>query len=204
MRTPQETILDSEIPPSDDSQYDLSMITDATKHNLDDMPLTAKDLMAIQLPSEEFDDSNVYTLSREVDFKVLEQDYEDELSATQILNLQIEKAARELAVHMSKTNSSDETADMPVIDNELTAEMPARRQVNETPELTSEIESQDDNTVELTAELPSNSTAENDDFISDLDDTGLNQELTAEMEVDDNYAEITIESATIDTKKIAY
>lgn len=204
MRVRQETILDSEIPPSDDSQYDLSMITDATKHNLDDMRLTAKDLMAIQLPSEKFDDSNVYTLNREVDFKVLEQDYEDELSATQVLNLEIEKAARELAVHMSKTNSSDETADMPVIDNELTAEMPARRQVNETPELASEIESQADNTVELTAELPTNSTAENDDFISDLDDTGLNEELTTEMEFDDNYAEITIESGTIDTKKIAY
>ena len=58
-------------------------------------------------------------------------------------------------------------------------------------------------TVELTANLPANADAENEEF-GDLDDTGVNEELTVEMPQsgDDPTVEMEIESGTIDTKNI--
>ncbi len=191
---PRETILDSEIPPNadDDGEYDLSMIVDATKQALGDMDATAKDLMAIQVDKgKNADDESSYTLSKEVDYKILEQDYEEELTATQALNHEIARAALELAERM---DAEDITAEMPSADETAIIDPTSKLRKSQDPEITAE----------LTAELPTDTLAENEEFISDLDDTGVNEELTAEMITgSDETVEMIVESGTVDTKKAA-
>jgi LPXTG-motif cell wall-anchored protein len=118
----EKTILDAEVPPvdnDDDSQYDLSMIVDATKQALGDVDATTKDLNAVQLDAGQRNvDDSAYTLSKEVDFKILEQDYEEELTQTQAVNEEIARAAMELTQRMEVKDVED------VLD--VTAEMPAR------------------------------------------------------------------------------
>ena len=187
-RIEPDSILDSEIPPSDHDdestgEYDLSMIVDATRQAVGDMEGTAKDLMAVQLSNvvDKLEGSS-YTLSKEVDYKILEQDYEEEFTQTQALNNEIARAALELAEFMDVND--------PLVERQGdTAELPMKADL----ELTAE----------LTAELPTDSVAVNEEFISDLDDTGVNEELTAEMPIsNDETVEMDVESATIDTKKL--
>ncbi|HWM29246.1 MAG TPA: hypothetical protein VNQ14_12365, partial [Woeseiaceae bacterium] len=113
-RVEEATILVSETPPhhDDTGTYDLSMIVDATKQSLDDSEASTKDLRAIQVDASDDDSmSKEYTLSNEVDYKVLEQDYEDELTATQALNEEITKAARALSRQMGKDAMGDTLSD---------------------------------------------------------------------------------------------
>jgi hypothetical protein len=79
-RSDVSTILDEEVPPEDAGEdYDVSMIVDATKQPLGDYDDTAKDLQAIQIDKhDQGEDDGGYTLSQDVDYQVLEQDYEDE------------------------------------------------------------------------------------------------------------------------------
>lgn len=123
MREEPGTILESEEPPA--AEYEMSMIVDATKQTLGDYDDTAKDLQAIQVDAED-DDYTLTggTLTSEIDYRILEQDYEDELTATQILNQQIEKAARELADRMDESESEADTANLPEIDP--ASELPER------------------------------------------------------------------------------
>ena len=74
----------------------MSVILDATKVP-DPEDATMRDLEAVAVDTG--DDTLVtgdYTVSSEVDYTVLEQDYEDELTATQALNEEIARAAAEL------------------------------------------------------------------------------------------------------------
>ncbi len=172
-REDEYSILDSEIPPSeDDSQYDLSMILDMTKQDVIEPNATEKDLQAVQVESEGEPKSDDPTLSQDVDYNILEQDYEDEFTATQALNAEIEKAAAELADRMD---------------------------INATGE--------------MTAKLPENTKAQNDD-INDLDHTGSDEDVTAELlgaddevTVDmpasdhDVTVDMEVESGIVDTKK---
>ncbi len=196
-RMAEASILESEIPPSDDDdEYDLSMILDATRQPIVDTHLTAKDLKAIPVDVTDDDDSEDYTLSREVDYKILEQDYQEEFTTTQALNEEMAKAALELAHTMSGNISTDSTAEMPrnrraaSWSSDPTAEMPSRR---------TELEI----TAELTGNLMAGSDAVNDDLISDLDDTGVNEQLTAELPHSEHEitAELAIEGGRVDTKK---
>jgi len=121
-------LLESEILPAEEDEYDMSVIIDATKMPHPD-DVTERDLEAIQLES---DDENLitgdYTVSQEVDYKILEQDYEDEMTATQALNLEIQKAAEDLAARMDDQDTADETTKMPlatVHELDVTAQMPA-------------------------------------------------------------------------------
>jgi hypothetical protein len=96
-------ILESEILPSDETgEYDLSMIVDATQQELPDADDTTKDLRAIQLDEGEGEEAadGDYTLSRDVDYQILEQDYLDELTATQALNVELARAARDLSLEI--------------------------------------------------------------------------------------------------------
>ena len=130
--TGENTILESEIPPSDETgEYDLSMIVDATKQAIGDMEHTAMDLMAVPRDSQdEADGTDVYTLSKEVDYKILEQDYEEELTQTQALNAEIAQAALELAEHMDAEDSIVvETAEVPTVNEEITLEGGATAEV---------------------------------------------------------------------------
>ena len=118
----QSSILESELLPDDDD-YDMSVIVDATK-----MPqpeeVTEKDLMAVVV--ENADDSVVtdaYTVSQEADYQILEQDYEDELTATQALNMEIERAAAEIAERMESDDDATVEKTAEIGPNEKTAEM---------------------------------------------------------------------------------
>jgi hypothetical protein len=96
----EQEILESEVlPEDDDDEYDYSVMLDATKMpNPEDV--TERDLEAIEVDDD--DDTligNDYTVSKEVDYKVLEQDYEDEITATQALNEEIMKAAEEAGIN---------------------------------------------------------------------------------------------------------
>jgi len=118
----EKSILDSEVPPvddDDDSQYDLSVIVDATKQPLGEPDLTAKDLMAVQLNADQQNSEDpAFTLSKEVDFEILEKDYEEELTQTQAVNEEIARAAMELAERMETEDEVlDVTVEMPAKDN---------------------------------------------------------------------------------------
>jgi len=120
-RAESTIVVEDEVPPTEsdsDTEYDLSMIVDATKQALGESDdLTAKNLNAVQLDAGQPNiEDSAYTLSKEVDFQILEQDYEEELTQTQAVNEEIAKAAVELAERMQ---TEDDVLD-------VTAEMPSR------------------------------------------------------------------------------
>lgn len=149
----EESILEKEILPNDD-EYDLSMVIDATKQPIAEDDVTAKDLVAIAVASDagnSEDDSDGYTLNEEVDLATLEQDYEDELTATQALNAEMEEAAANLSQSIASFDETD-TAKIIAIDAASSATGSRKRIV---------VEDDDDETAVLT----------------DLDDTGINEAL---------------------------
>ncbi len=137
----ESSILESEVLPENDEydEYDMSVIVDATKMP-DPEDVTERDLEAIAVDDD--DETLItgdYTVSQEVDYKILEQDYEDEMTATQALNAEIQKAAEELATRMdddvtaehetpqkpmATVHSIDVTAPLPREDS--TVEMPKK------------------------------------------------------------------------------
>ena len=161
LHTDEQTILDSEILP-DDENYDLSVILDATK-----MPqsedVTARDLQAIDVtPEDTTATTDAYSINQEVDLDILEQDYEDELTATQALNSEIKRAAAALANDLGDDDFDDgsETCEMEkmpplatVTDLETTAQMP-----------TSDADDEDETGIHeaATVEMPA---AENDETV---------------------------------------
>ncbi|NIA27199.1 MAG: hypothetical protein GWP02_04010 [Desulfobulbaceae bacterium] len=128
LRIDTNSILEKEVMPEDDDDYDMSVIIDATKMPHPD-DVTERDLEAIQVDSsDESLISNEYTVSQEVDFNILEQDYEDEMTATQALNQEIAKAAAELSDRPDE-DKGDETAEMPlatVTELDVTVQLPAK------------------------------------------------------------------------------
>ena len=119
------TILESEVLPSDDDEYDMSMILDVTKQDVVESDATEKDLQAIQVDSESEPESDDFTLSRDVDYKILEQDYEDEFTATQVLNAEIEKAAAKLIERMDNDAAGELTANLKRKPHAVTADVDA-------------------------------------------------------------------------------
>jgi hypothetical protein len=112
---------------ADDDEYDMSMIVDATRQTIDE-DLTEKDLNAIPVEDkvEAYSVSNE-TMQTEVDLQILEQDYQDEYTATLAASKEIEEAAAELALELADPEPADAavTAKVPAApDLELTAEMP--------------------------------------------------------------------------------
>lgn len=150
-----EVIVEREVPPGDQatSEYDLSMIVDATRQPIGEGDDTEKDLEAIQLDAADTEpEEDPFTLSHEVDYKILEQDYEEELTATQALAKELESAARDLVEQIYEPGETglhelptvemagpgteptvdmprpgaEPAAAMPSPDTEATAEMPGR------------------------------------------------------------------------------
>ena len=166
-----QSILESEVLPEEEDaedDYDMSVIVDATKMPFPD-DVTQQDLEAI--PVETSDETLItddYTVSHEVDYKVLEQDYEDEFTATQALNNEIARAAEELALRMDEEFSDEED--------------------------TKEMSLASVTALDLTAQLPAN----NDDVISDLDDTGINEALTINMKDSDRTVEMPADDNTVE------
>ena len=164
MHTDEQVILTSEILPEDD-EYDMSVMVDATKMPLPE-DVTERDLQAVIVEADdETQLLDAYTINKEVDYDVLEQDYEDELTATQALNEEIARAAVELAARMdAESGDNDETTAMPLAS------------VTE---------------LDITAQMP----AQNDD-VSELDDTGITQEITINETADDSTVEMPAEKKT--------
>jgi hypothetical protein len=195
-------VVENELPPGEDDDYDMSMIVDATRQPVVDSQQTAKDLKAVPVESADDDeDDEEYTLSREIDYKILEQDYEEEFTITQALNAELARAAMELA----------DTAEGGVLGD--TAEMPRKRPPEDrTVDLPvrTEVEGSDDErtanmeiTAEMTATVVDQGDAVNDEGIVDLDDTGINEARTATLLHADNDVTVEMDSKTdrIDIKK---
>jgi hypothetical protein len=177
-----ESILESEVLPEDDD-YDMSVIVDATQ-----MPqpedVTERDLKAVPVsPADETLIRDNYTISKEVDYDILEQDYEEELTATQALNEEISRAAAELSQNLDESVSDEETSAMPlatVTELDVTAQLPT--QEDETAEM--DMSRDPNDTAAVTVNLPT-------------DDE------TAEMPVanDDDTAEMEVSGGKVDTSK---
>ena len=172
----ESSILEKEVLPSDDD-YDMSVIVDATK-----MPqpedATRRDLKAI--PVTKGDDTLItdnYTLSQDVDYQILEQDYEDELTATQALNKEIERAAAQLAERLE-----DRDEDSPA----AAAKLATVTELDPTARMRDSEHAADagdtDATEEITQEM-------------------LSEESTVEMPAgDEDTVEMTVETGKVDTK----
>lgn len=134
----EPSILESEVLPVEDDDYDMSVIVDATK-----MPqpedITERDLKAVEVNAgDETMISVERTISNEPDYKIIEQDYEDEMTATQALNEEIARAAEEIALEKQKLPETDATAELPlatVTDIEVTAQLPEVEKDEQTAEM---------------------------------------------------------------------
>lgn len=178
------TVLESEVLPGEDD-YDMSVIVDATKMpRPDDATMHDLKAVAVEYEDDSDDEDKEYTLDQEIDYQILEQDYEDELTATQALNMEIEKAAAELTGRFAATNASAASSD------DETAEMRLAT--------VTEIDS--------TSRMPSDETDDRD-----VDDSGVSAELNADLSAEDktvempksdndDTAEMTVESGKVDTK----
>jgi len=174
LRDKMASILESEVLPEDDD-YDMSVIMDATK-----MPrheeVTERDLKAVEVVSDnETLISDDYTISKEVEYDILEQDYEDEMTATQALNLEIARAAADLKATLD--GADDPTAEIPlatVTEIDVTAEMPVQQE-DDTIETVSQTDPGDTAAVTInlaaddkTAEMP----VANDDETAEMEISG--------------------------------
>ena len=215
-RAEEATILVSETPPQhdDSGEYDVSMIVDATKQIVENDE-TTKDLRAIEVDAEEDDTvSEEYTLSQEVDYKILEQDYEDELTATQALNAEIARAARALSRQFGKDEMGDTLTDTMNDEVDASAATALGEAFDEVfADSTAQLPRKDEASPDdATTVLPAASAgyAENDETTQlsvsstmTLDDTA-NEEIALEVPAAENdpSVEVEIESAMIDTKKM--
>ncbi len=175
---------------SDEDDYDISVILDATKMpNPED--LTEKDLNAVEVETGDTSISDDYSITQEIDYELLEKDYEDELSATQALNEEIARAAIAEATQSSPLIDDDKTAEMPlasVTELDITAQMPA---VNDEIGDDNEIGDEDETTSiealleEATVEMPP-----------------PGEEPTAEMPrpMDDDDTDLDADAGSIDSK----
>lgn len=199
-RLTDTVIVEREIPPSDETgEYDLSMIVDATRQPIAEVEDATKDLHAVQVDTgdnEVLEPENL-TLSREVDYKILEQDYEDELTATQALNvklareMQLASAADDPEATVQIGSSEAPTVEYAAVDEALTMQLP------EDDNCKGDDYPDDDCTVEMPLDQDTAVEAP-----STLEDSGVNTEFTTELPTADNDETIDIESATIDTKKL--
>ncbi len=227
-RAEEHTILEREILPTEDDEYDLSMIVDATKQRYsEDGDVTAKELQAIAVDGDDIEEGDEdYTLSNEVDYHILEQDYEEELSATQALNAEILRAAEDLAARLDDDSEVDTEevatiSEAAVITAEQTALLDAEEMLggDDADDATTEMPARTaeaDNTVEMvrpeadedesiegdrTEEIPAASTESR----RRLDETMAATELTEELPSaqNDSTAELEVESGHFRTRKTA-
>ena len=188
------SILESEVLPEED-EYDMSVIVDATKVPRTE-DATQRDFGAVVVnEDEETEDEESYTLSQEVDYQILEQDYEDELTATQALNKEIERAARELEHSMHDDESEDAATTVesgPVASETRSDETRANEDTTALP-LASVTE------LDVTASMGAGN---DDDSEIAADATGLTEELTAQLPLEDAAGEVAAEDTAEVTAKL--
>ncbi len=175
-RPEEDLVVTSEVlPEEDDDEYDISMVVDATKMP-DPAEVTERDLRAV--PIEDTGQSLInddYTIVDEIGQDVLERDYEDELSATQLLHAEIEKAASELA----ETIGEDSPTEVASLDETDDVDDNAGKIVGSQDDTSIEMQLTNLSELDLTATLE----AQNDDVGDDLD-------VTAKIEADDKTVEM--------------
>ena len=173
---PEDLVVSSEVlPEDDDDEYDISMVVDATKMP-DPAEVTERDLKAV--PIEDTGQTLInddYTIVDEIGQDILEQDYEDELSATQLLHAEIEKAASELA----ETIGEDDPTEVASLDEDDDVDDNAGRIVGSEDDTSIEMQLTNLSELDLTATLE----AQNDDVGDDLD-------VTASIEAEDKTVEM--------------
>ncbi len=231
-RAEEHTILEREILPTDDDEYDLSMIVDATKQRFsEDGDVTARELQAIAVDdTDDIEDGDEdYTLSNEIDYQILEQDYEEELTATQALNAEILRAAEDLAARL-ESESDEDTEEVTAIaeadvitaeqtalldaeemlqdegQDDVTTEMPARTaEADNTVELVHSDADADDDEESIEGDRTEEIPAATTESRRRLDETMAATELTEELPSaqNDSTAEIEVESGHFRTRKTA-
>ncbi len=171
-RPEEDLVVNSEVLPEDDGdEYDISMIVDATKMP-DPAEVTERDLKAVPL-----DDTGQtlinddYTIVDEIGQDILAQDYEEEMSATQLLNAEVEKAASELAESLGEGNYAGEAV--------ASDDDNAGRVVGSEDDTSIEMQLTNLSELDLTATLE----AQNDEIGDDLD-------VTANIDADDKTVEM--------------
>lgn len=97
-RPEEDLIMSSEaLPEDDDEEYDISILLDATKMP-DPAEVTERDLRAVPIDDTgQAPTNDDYTIVDEIGQDTLQQDYEEQLTATQLLNAELDEAAAELA-----------------------------------------------------------------------------------------------------------
>ncbi len=106
-----------------------------------------------------------------MDYKILEQDYEDEFTATQALNLEILRAAAALTEHMDAKKAGES-------DDDDTSKM---RLASVTA-------------LDATLKV----SVDGDDVIGDLEDTGINEEVTVDMREIEGAIGMVVDEETIE------
>lgn len=186
LNSEMESILESEVlPDTEDDEYDMSVIVDATKMPHPD-DVTQRDLEAVEVPtSDETLISDDYTVSQDVDYKILEQDYEDEMTATQVLNQEISRAAEELALRMDEMEADEDTSEMSlasVTALDVTAQLTAKND---------ELGDLDDTGIN---EAVSTVNMDGDEKTVEMD----SNEKTVEMEGDEKTVEMPADDSTVE------
>ncbi|MEJ2256823.1 MAG: hypothetical protein P8X98_07405 [Woeseiaceae bacterium] len=168
-----DSILESEILPGDDD-YDMSVIMDATKMPRHD-DVTERDLQAVEVETgDDPVETDEFTVSNEVDYDILEQDYEDELTATQALNLEIERAAAELARDLNESVDDEDTSMLRAATAEdltATSEMPSRDE-QKSAEFEASFDPDDTNADTVNMSSAARLTVANDDETVEMDTEG--------------------------------
>jgi hypothetical protein len=199
-RFAEESILVSETPPQHENsgEYDLSMIVDATRQMLGESDDTTKDLRAVEVEAETADTvSEEYSMSKDIDYKILEQDYENELTATQALSDELVRAALDLSKQFGKDEMGDTLSDTTineVMDDE-TFLLPSAGDV-----------SGDDETTAMPVAGTAPRGAEDTSHLAvssnmTLDDTA-NEQVALHVPAADNDATVEVITTTIDTRKM--
>jgi hypothetical protein len=172
---PENLVVSSEVLPDEDDEYDISMVVDATKMP-DPAEVTERDLMAV--PVDDTGQTRInddYNIVDEIAQDILEQDYEDELSATQLPHAEIEKAASELA----ETIGDEQPTEVASLDEGDEVDDNAGRIFGSEDDTSIEMRLTNLSELDLTATLE----AQNDDSRDDLD-------LTASIDVEDKTVEM--------------
>ena len=194
-RPEEDLVVNSEVLPEEDGDdYDISMVVDATKMP-DPAEVTERDLRAV--PIDDTGQTLInddYTIVDEIGQDILEQDYQDELTATQLLNAEIEKAASELADDLGEddptkvaTLDEDEPTEVATLDEDSPTEVAsldeqddnAGRIVGAEDDTSIEMQLTNLSELDLTATLE----AQNDDGDDGLD-------VTASIEAEDKTVEM--------------
>ncbi|MGB5347754.1 MAG: hypothetical protein WBN23_16430 [Woeseia sp.] len=158
----------AEITSQEEDDYDMSMVLDVTKQDFQAPDHTIEELQATEVTASTELTVPVQTGSRdltsEFDYRILEQDYEDELTATQALSREVEEAARDLQKRLADIEPDTSQISM-AQDLELTAEITA-----EMPQRALAQDAQD------TVEMP------RDQNVDEFDETDLTEALAASMD----------------------